>query len=58
MIDRATYLVRLRWVLPLLCGLLWATMGSAAVLAERSDFRGQVLAAKAPRALRVSPFEA
>jgi hypothetical protein len=38
----------LRWLAVLLLSLLWATMGSAAALAERGNFRQSSLAAKTP----------
>lgn len=46
MTDQATRFLRLRWALPLLMSLLWATMGSTAALAERCDFGHCALAAK------------
>ncbi len=55
---RAASFLPLRWLAIVLLSLLWTTIGNAATMAERGDFGHIVLAAKAPRALRVSPFEA
>lgn len=50
---------QLRWVLALLLSLLFATMGSSTVRAERSDFGHSSLAAKsAPRLIGVTEGEA
>jgi hypothetical protein len=46
MMGKATSLSRLRWLAVLLLSLLWATTGSTAALAERSDFGHSSLAAK------------
>jgi hypothetical protein len=40
MIAQPARVLRLRWLAVLLLSLLWATMGSAATVAERSDFGG------------------
>ena len=48
--QRANFL-RLRWLAVVLLSLLWATMGSAAALAKRSDFGHWALAARTTPAL-------
>jgi hypothetical protein len=45
MVQTASF-KRLRWLASVLFGLLWATLGCAATLAERGDFGHATLAAK------------
>jgi hypothetical protein len=45
LINQTSGLLRLRWLAVLLIGLLWATMGSTAALAERGDFDRSLIAA-------------
>lgn len=47
----------LRWVVVFLHSLLWATMGSAAALAERADFGCSSLAAKSVGKGSANPFK-
>jgi hypothetical protein len=46
MIGQSASFLRLRWLAVRLLSLLWATMDSAAAVAERSDFGRSLIAAK------------
>lgn len=51
MIGETAILLRLRWLVVVLLGLLWTTIGGAASLAERDHFGPSSLAPKTPLAL-------
>jgi hypothetical protein len=55
MMERATSFLRLRWAHMLLLSLIWATMGSAAAVAERGHFDRASIAAKTPAGIGGAP---
>lgn len=56
MIEGTCSFLRLRWLALVLLSLLWATMGGAAALAERSDFGYSTLAANSAGRARNIPW--